>query len=63
MANTKAHLEWDPLQTRDFVMEELNWRVIGNRMKGQKMSAHDVMFFWKSNGTNTETDYTKESRS
>jgi hypothetical protein len=43
MANTKAHLEWDLLQTTDFVMEELNWRVIHNRMKGQQMSAHDAL--------------------
>jgi hypothetical protein len=43
MANAKAHLEWDLLQTTDFVMEELNWRVIDNRTKGQQMSAHDAL--------------------
>jgi hypothetical protein len=43
MATTKAHLEWDLLQTTDFVTEELNWRVIDNRMKEQQMSAHDAL--------------------
>jgi hypothetical protein len=43
MTNANAHLEWDLVQTTDFVMEELNWRVIDNRMKGEQMSAHDAL--------------------
>jgi hypothetical protein len=40
-ANIKAHLEWDLLQTTDSIMEELNWRVIDNRLKEQTLSEHD----------------------
>jgi hypothetical protein len=43
MANAKAHLEWELLQVAEWVMEEINCRVIDNRLKDQPMSVHDAM--------------------
>jgi hypothetical protein len=43
MANQKAHIEWDLVQTTEWIMEELKWRVIDNRLKDMPMSPHDAL--------------------
>jgi hypothetical protein len=57
MANAKADLEWDLLQTTDFVMEELNWGIIDNPLKDQTLSAHGALVLGIERGNHRDRLY------
>jgi hypothetical protein len=63
MANAKAHLECDLLQTTEWVMQEITWRVIDNRLKDQPMSAHDAMVLEIERGRRRDRLHAHQSRS
>jgi hypothetical protein len=41
IANPRARVEWDILQTIEWIMDEINWHVIDNRLKDEVRSLHD----------------------
>jgi hypothetical protein len=41
-ANQKARVEWELMKTTEAIMEEINWRVIDNRLHDEPRNLHDM---------------------
>jgi hypothetical protein len=42
VTNEKTRVEWEIMKTPEWTMEEINWRVIDNRLKDEPRNLHDM---------------------